>query len=317
MDLIVGFFKRHWPQKANAPMTVAAVALAAALAVAFVSLWVAKITGVSYGFLRLVEAVLSPGVVMVGATIGGVVWFVLRYDSELREFFRNVDELQVMGNKFKLNRSRKETAEDKKANEGEEKTLVEIQRKAESEDGYFQNLLGWKYEHGDGVTPNYEKAVEWYRRAAAGGYDVAQFNLGLAYDYGKGVPLNHAEAVKWWRRAAKQGYPPAQFNLGVSYREGSGVRKSNAQAAKWWRYAAEQGLADAQFSLAVLYSKGEGVPRSARDAYVWYALAATSGDADAEENKERIAERLSADDLEKAQNEAARLSGKISRWEVE
>ena len=82
-EKITAFFKQHWPGAANAPLAVAAAVLAVALVVAFLSLWLAKITGVSDGFLRLVDSVLSPTVVFVGIMTGAFVWFVNKFSEEI------------------------------------------------------------------------------------------------------------------------------------------------------------------------------------------------------------------------------------------
>ena len=76
-----------------------------------------------------------------------------------------------------------------------------------------QNILGYMYEHGEGVKQDYKKAFKWYRKAA-------QHDLGVRYDNGTGVKQDHKEAVAWYRRAADQGHASAQFNLGSMYREG-------------------------------------------------------------------------------------------------
>ena len=83
MEKITAFFKQHWPGAANAPLAVAAAVLAVALVVAFLSLWLAKITGVSDGFLRLVDSVLSPTVVFVGIIAGTFVWLVNKFAKQI------------------------------------------------------------------------------------------------------------------------------------------------------------------------------------------------------------------------------------------
>jgi TPR repeat protein len=46
-------------------------------------------------------------------------------------------------------------------------------RAAEQGDTAAQNMLAQKYEDGNGVNQDYEKAVEWYRKAAVQGYEDA------------------------------------------------------------------------------------------------------------------------------------------------
>lgn len=47
-------------------------------------------------------------------------------------------------------------------------------------------LLGWRYEHGDEVPQDYQKAAELYTKAAAQGNPDAQEQLGSLYGVGKG-----------------------------------------------------------------------------------------------------------------------------------
>lgn len=74
--------------------------------------------------------------------------------------------------------------------------------------------LGNDYYFGvNGKQINYVKAVEWFRKAAEQGNDVAQYNLAMCYERGEGVVKDLAEAVKWYRKAAEQGYAGAKAML--------------------------------------------------------------------------------------------------------
>ena len=63
----------------------------------------------------------------------------------------------------------------------------------------------------------------WYVRAAKQGNPAAQFNLGLMYDIGEGVTPDYKRAIKWYRLAAKLNNAQAQFNLGQLYESGERV----------------------------------------------------------------------------------------------
>jgi uncharacterized protein len=67
---------------------------------------------------------------------------------------------------------------------------------------HAQTVLGFMYENGRGVPQNFERAVEWYRRAAAQGDPTAQYLLGLMYDKGHGVQQDWVLAHKWLILAA-------------------------------------------------------------------------------------------------------------------
>jgi TPR repeat protein len=85
---------------------------------------------------------------------------------------------------------------------------------AQEGDAEAQYKLGKMYYDGEGVTKNYQKAVEWLRKAAGQGLDKAQNSLGYMYANGYGVTKDYQKAVEWYRKAAEQGLDKAQTNLG-------------------------------------------------------------------------------------------------------
>ena len=105
--------------------------------------------------------------------------------------------------------------------------------------------------------PNYEKAGEWFRRAAQQGHPEAQYELALCYLHGEGVAKKpqFEEALRYLVPAAENGIAGAQYTLGMCYLRGMGVRRSPAEAAKWFQRAAERGNADARTQLAELRRK--------------------------------------------------------------
>ena len=59
-----------------------------------------------------------------------------------------------------------------------------------------QLKLGKMYEYGDdGVLKDYEKAAHWYKKAAENGDAEAQYNLGWLYDHGKGVSEDYEDCL--------------------------------------------------------------------------------------------------------------------------
>lgn len=73
------------------------------------------------------------------------------------------------------------------------------------------------YEKGKELSKNgeYDKAFEYYQKAAEKGYAQAQFTLGVCYFNGDDVEKDLSEAVKWYRKAADQGHAEAQNALRV------------------------------------------------------------------------------------------------------
>lgn len=88
---------------------------------------------------------------------------------------------------------------------------------------------------------SYEKALEYYKKAALKGDAAAQCRLGKCYLYGQIVRRSPERAVPWFLRAADQDFAEAQSFLGLCYEEGTGVRKNAEQSVAWYRKAAQQG----------------------------------------------------------------------------
>ena len=115
-----------------------------------------------------------------------------------------------------------------------------------------QNMLGYMYRYGQGVTQNFEQAHHWYRLAADQGHVRAQNNLGAMYRQGLGVQQNYQEALRWFRRSAEQGNGGAQNHLGLMYFEGEGIEKNVVEAYKWAYLSAQQGVEPAVLALDFL-----------------------------------------------------------------
>ena len=133
----------------------------------------------------------------------------------------------------------------------------------------------------------------------------SELEFALMYYYGFGVPVDYAKAAKWFHHAAEQGDAEAQYHLGLMYEEGTGVSQDHAEAAKWWQKAAEQGNVYAQKNLGTLYENGKGVPRNFQSAYIWFSLCAANATGHLQEaagdQRDKAAEKLSADQLKEAQ----------------
>jgi len=121
--------------------------------------------------------------------------------------------------------------------------------------------LGVMYFKGQGVSPDPQKGVEYFRKAAERGHANAAFLLGNLYDKGDVVPRDLPTAAKWYRKAADKGHIEAQFNIGMMYVNGEGVEKSPQEASKWLKKAASKGHPRAGKMLGVM---GVDVPKAAK-----------------------------------------------------
>jgi len=73
-----------------------------------------------------------------------------------------------------------------------------ILRLAKKGDVKAMYYTGLSYETGNGISINYKKAAEWYKKAAEAGYSKAQYNLAFMYRYGYGVRKNLILSYKWF-----------------------------------------------------------------------------------------------------------------------
>ena len=126
--------------------------------------------------------------------------------------------------------------------------------------------LGWLYQHGKGVSQNYEKAAELYQKPAEAGDAAAEANLAHLYIHGLGVPQDYRRAFDLAQRSAAQGDPVGETNLGDMYHHGWGVKQDCNKAVTLYTKAADQGYADAMAYLSAIYLNGECVPRNAKKA---------------------------------------------------
>ena len=84
---------------------------------------------------------------------------------------------------------------------------------AKNGDVLAQYNLGWMYDNGEGVVQNYEKAFEWYSKAANQGNAQAQYNLGSLYQNGQGIGKDDKKALEWYRKATNNGHSQAKLVL--------------------------------------------------------------------------------------------------------
>ncbi|MBN2209389.1 MAG: sel1 repeat family protein [Candidatus Coatesbacteria bacterium] len=67
-------------------------------------------------------------------------------------------------------------------------------------------FLGWMCYYGRCAEQDYEKAVEWFRKAAAASDKDGMYYLGVAYENGKGLEKDRDKAIEWYRKALSYGH---------------------------------------------------------------------------------------------------------------
>jgi TPR repeat protein len=144
-----------------------------------------------------------------------------------------------------------------------------MQSRAESGNAEAQFFVGLRYASNKEVA-DFTRAIEWYLKAAEQNHILAQFNLGVMYSNGQGVLPNERQAEIWFDRAARQQDPGAQHYLGMS------------------RYRASfQGTPQERHESRI-------------EAYKWFALAAASGYQDSDLTRNRVASKMSRQDVTEA-----------------
>jgi TPR repeat protein len=187
--------------------------------------------------------------------------------------------------------------------------------------------IGAMYQNGRGVAADRDKAIEWYRKAAAQnnqnavsrlnliqsneerfnktlaraekGEVESQYDLGNMYTEGIGTDADTSKARAWYEKAASQEFEKAQYKLGLIYYEESSASKDLPLAFKLFRKAAEKGYPPAQFYLGKMYASGQGVKRNYGAALEWLSKAADGGFNEARREMIDIAELLEDSSTEK------------------
>ena len=96
-------------------------------------------------------------------------------------------------------------------------------------DADSQNGLGFIYQKGLGVLPDYLRAIRLYTAAAEQGHVGAINNLGFIYTQGQGVPRDYLRAYSWYSIAAVLGDVTAIRNRNILARK---MSYTDLQAAK-------------------------------------------------------------------------------------
>ncbi|UWZ85452.1 tetratricopeptide repeat protein [Occallatibacter riparius] len=120
------------------------------------------------------------------------------------------------------------------------------------------------------------------------------------------------KAAEWYAKAAAQSYVPAEIHLADCYSYGRGVTRDKGKAAEWYRKAADHDDARAQGTLAMLYTMGQGVPQDDAEAYFWFDLAASADTPNKERyliNRQNVGTRITADQL-------AAVQQRLKKWKA-
>ncbi len=180
---------------------------------------------------------------------------------------------------------------------------------AEEGDVNAQLHLGISYATGTGgVTQDIAEAAKWFRKAAEQDHPRAQVFLAKLLEEQK----EDAEAAKWFRKAAELDDSEGQYYFATMAATGRGASKDMDQAVKCFRKAAEQGLGEAQYELAKLYRDGSGVKQDNVEAYKWFNLAALRGIIEAAVERNKVGEKMTAEQIAEAHRLSTAFVPKIT-----
>jgi TPR repeat protein len=160
---------------------------------------------------------------------------------------------------------------------------------------------------------DYAAAIAQWRPLAEAGDATAQASLGSLYALGQGVPPDLDAAIRWYRLAAGQGHAAAQYNLGQLLRSPqAGDRRDLAEALKWYRAAAEQGNAESHYKLGLMHANGEGGAQDFASAFTHWSIAGALGAAEAARQLDSLTKLMPPDRIAAAQ---ARAAAWLTAWE--
>lgn len=187
--------------------------------------------------------------------------------QSVEDFMKSLEQSPTEENETNKNTSLNLTPEE----------LVKIlKQEAIAEDVWSQWNLGYKYEKGEGVKQNFEKAIYWYTKAAEQNNILSQYSLGEFYLEGKVVPKNIEKAIYWYKQAAKQNDADAQFELGLIYYDDDHTLTNKAKAFYWLERAANKNKKMAQAIIGEMYKEGIGVEKSEYFSKFWLKQVANS-----------------------------------------
>ena len=129
---------------------------------------------------------------------------------------------------------------------------------------FAANDLGIIYS-ADSTNSRYDikKAIEYYEAGGKGGSDRAMTNLANLYINGEGVTPDYKRALQLRTDAtlgllalAEAGDLMAQHRLGCNLADGTGVAKNQKAGLTWIKKAADKGNMLAQYSMGIYYTYG-------------------------------------------------------------
>jgi TPR repeat protein len=163
--------------------------------------------------------------------------------------------------------------------------------------------LGMLYFYGDtlqGISKDYTRAAQWFRKSAENGNTEAQIYLGMIYQ----EQDNPEEAEKWYRIPAESGDARAQLNLAMLYID----QGKTYEALELIKSSAQKNYPMAKYLLGSIYEEGpDDIPQDYVQAYMWYWLACTDTDLECDtiplfSGPESLGKKMTESEISRAKN---------------
>ncbi len=149
-------------------------------------------------------------------------------------------------------------------------------------EGY--NRLGESYLHGKGVQEDIYKANALFRKAGDLGCGEGYNSLARNYFFGEGVPKNLSQAVELFQKAGDLGFGEGYTNLGLAFNSGTGVPQDYGRANAYFLKAGALGSGSGYNMLAISYVQGHGVNQDLAQSNLLFERAGNMGEARGFEN---------------------------------
>jgi TPR repeat protein len=118
------------------------------------------------------------------------------------------------------------------------------------------------YQNGMGVPRDFQRAREYFERAAAKNDPYAFYNLSVMSFLGQGVPKDNAAGFAWLSKGVALHFPLCLYETAAIYYSGAyGVPVDFGKAMSLGAQAAALGDRQATWGVAKMYILGEGAPQ--------------------------------------------------------
>lgn len=176
--------------------------------------------------------------------------------------------------------------ENQESDEQLEEIITLLTEAVQSGDIDGEYYLGYLYDHGVGVSVDYNKAFDYYNRVVTSENTNLEFQdainnsnieLGIMYIHGNGIEADDDVALEYFTAASDNGSAKASYYIGQMYENGIGVDKDYEKAMEYYLIAAEKEYAPALNQIGYLYYNGYGVDVDFASAVYYQKLAALQG----------------------------------------